>query len=83
MEEPEGATPFHALELLETVVDLLPGWLPERLFQLMLARWRHPDRLARCATHLDVAGCSLAHSPSPCTFALDAHKCPQAAAEAP
>ena len=75
-----GRRPSTRWELLETVVELLPGWLPERLFQLMLARWRHPDRLARCATHVDVVGCSLAHTPSPYNLTLDSHKLPQAMA---
>jgi hypothetical protein len=46
---PRGEAPFYALQLLEAVVELRPRWLPPRMFELLMERWRHPDRAARCA----------------------------------
>lgn len=31
-------------------MELRPRWLPLRMFQLLMERWRHPDRAARCAS---------------------------------
>ncbi len=45
---PAEEAPFHALQLLQTLTELLPEWLPPSLFNILLARWRHPDRSFRC-----------------------------------
>lgn len=38
---------FQAIQLLAVVVDLLPDWLPDSLFEMLLQRWRSPARTAR------------------------------------
>lgn len=51
---------------------LRPEWMPQRIFDLLMARWRHPDREARCVNfwlyrtaHL----CTSGHFyPQSCTF---------------
>ncbi len=54
---PEGASPglakaafeaqFYCLHLMWAVVKLRPDWLPRQLMELLLLRWRSPDRLER------------------------------------
>lgn len=40
---------FHALNLLTVMTELLPDWLPERLFNILYQRWNSPERAERCA----------------------------------
>lgn len=40
---------FHALHLLTVMTELLPDWLPERLFNILYVRWNSPERVERCA----------------------------------
>jgi len=63
---PAGEAAFHCLQLLEAVVELRPKWLPTRLFDLIMERWRHPDREARCAAASFCAGNMQRHSMSVC-----------------
>ena len=60
---PAEEAPFHALQLMQTLMELLPEWLPEGLFRLLMARWRHPDRAARCNRSRRLSSATGAEAP--------------------
>lgn len=49
---------FHAVHLIAIVAKLLPDWLPQSLFDLLLRQWNSPERHSR---HADLSPtlCSL------------------------
>lgn len=49
---------FHAVHLIAIVAKLLPDWLPQSLFDLLLRQWNSPERHSRHA-FLTPALCSL------------------------
>lgn len=42
---------FHAVHLIAIVAKLLPEWLPQSLFDLLLRQWNSPERHSRHAPH--------------------------------
>ena len=41
---------INCLHLLRAIVKLAPQWLPRELFQVLLQRWRSPERLKRATS---------------------------------
>ncbi len=48
-EKAKVAAHFHAVHLIAIVTKLLPEWLPQPLFELLLHQWNSQDRRSRHA----------------------------------
>lgn len=40
---------LNCIHLMHSMAKLLPGWLPDALFNVVLTRWRSPEFKTRCA----------------------------------
>ncbi len=52
---------FHAVHLIAIVAKLLPDWLPQSLFDLLLRQWNSPERHSRHA-NLTLSSCGVGTS---------------------